>query len=480
MKLLSRMLGSLPKRIVAGAIVALAVALPVAVSASQTVKIEADTKVANVTAGDTTYKNSVNASYDQVVKVEVVYNNDEAAGSGKVANNLRVKINIPSTAGKTQKITTVTSADNSNTVNGSTTVNLDGADAYLQYEPGTVVWAHVDAQTNKMVTKNLGSAGDGIVSGNGIVLENENPCQAGSVTVLARVMVPGVKIVKQSEIAGQTSKWSNNNTANPGDKLKYMITYQNTGNTQENNVVIRDSLPPKMTLVPNSTYLYNSNNPNGVLYKSDNITNGGIVIGNYAPGATAYVVFEVQIPAESALACGQTEFRNVGVAHPENMNEYYNTAITTVNKTCESQPGTPTCNALTVTKGDGRTIEAKVSYTANGATLKTVTYDFGDNSTPLTTDKTDVNYTYAKDGNYNVTANLLFSVNGKDQTVSSDSCAKTVSFTTPGTPTTPTTPGTPSELPNTGAGDVFAIFAGASVAGAIAYRLFLSRRLARR
>lgn len=474
MKLLSRMFNTLPKRIAVGATVALAFALPVAVAAADTVKIEADTGVANVTAGDTTYKSSVNATYDQVVKVQVTYNNDEEAGSGKTANNLRVKINIPTNAGTTQTIATTTSADNSNTVNGSATVKLDRSDAYLQYIPGSAVWKHAVSANSNQTTEQIVS--DNVVGASGLVLENENPCQAGSVTVLARVMVPGVKIVKQSEIKGETNKWSNNNTAKPGDTLKYMITYQNTGNTQQNDVVIRDSLPPKMALVPGSTYLYNSTNPNGVKYNSDNITNGGIVIGNYAPGAGAYVTFEVTIPAESTLACGDTEFRNVGVAHPGNMNEYYNTAITNVNKQCSTQPKAPTCNALTVTKKDGRNIEAKVTYTANGATLKTVTYNFGDGSTPLTTDKTDVNYTYAKDGDYQVAASLLFSVNGKDQTVSSDQCAQTVSFTTPGTPTTPTTPG---QLPNTGAGNVIGLFAGASVLGAVGYRLFLSRRLAR-
>jgi uncharacterized repeat protein (TIGR01451 family)/LPXTG-motif cell wall-anchored protein len=47
------------------------------------------------------------------------------------------------------------------------------------------------------------------------------------------------------------------------------------------------------------------------------------------------------------------------------------------------------------------------------------------------------------------------------------------------TTTTSKTPTTPSQLPNTGAGNVIGMFAGASIAGGIGYRLFLSRRLAR-
>jgi uncharacterized repeat protein (TIGR01451 family) len=474
-KLISRVLGSLPKRIVAGSILALAVALPVAVSAAQTVQIEAHTEVANVNDPNSQYASSTNASYDQVVKVQVVYDNDEAANSGKVANNLRVKINIPSTAGKTQTITTTTSADNSNTVNGSVTVNLDSSNAYLQYEPNTAVWAH--SVNGKVVTQNLGSNGDGIVSGNGIVLENENPCQAGSVTVLARVMVPGVRIVKQSEVLGQSNAWSNNNTAKPGDTLKYMITYQNVGNTEQKNVVIGDNLPPEMTLVPNTTLLYNSAY-NGKLLSTNNITSGGVTIGSYMPGATAYIVFEVKVPSVTELACGNTEFRNVGVVQPQGMGQYYNTAITNVMKQCS--PSTPTyaCTAFDVTKGDNRTVTvSKFQTTATGgATFKDAVIDWGDQSTPLTTTNPQgQKYQYAKDGAYTINATAHFDVNGKDVVASCP--AQTVSYNTPTTPTTPTST---TELPNTGAGNVIGLFAAATVAGFIGFRLFLGRRLARR
>lgn len=481
--ILSRILGSAPKRIVAGAIVALAAALPVATSAADAVQIEANTGVANVTAGDTAYKGAVKASYDQVVKLQVTYNNKEAADSGKVAQNLRVKIAMPTKAGATQQIATTTSADNSNTVVGSATVNTGRTDAQLQYEPGTAVWAHAD-KDGKVTTENLGVKGDAIVSANGAVLEDENPCQAGSVTILARVVVPGVKIVKQSELATESNKWSSNNTAKPGDTLKYLISYQNTGNTAQSNVIIRDSLPPHMTLVPGTTKLANSTYPQSKAVSSDDVVNGGIVIGNYGAGANAYVTFEVKIDAADKLACGNNEFRNVGVAHPQGMSEYYNTAITMAHKDCSSTPSNPSysCNLLSVSKQSGREIEATVDYTAkDGATFKTATYDFGDGSDALTTDKTNVQHTYAKDGDYTVTAKLLFSVNGKDQVVNADDCAKTVSFASSTAPSTPTSGGAGASggLPNTGAGNVIALFAGASVVGATAYRLFLSRRFAR-
>ncbi len=65
-----------------------------------------------------------------------------------------------------------------------------------------------------------------------------------------------------------------------------MLRYANTGTTQQNNVILVDRLPEGMTLVPNSTFLKNSNHPTND-YKPENqtgIINGGLSVGNHAPG----------------------------------------------------------------------------------------------------------------------------------------------------------------------------------------------------
>ena len=474
----SKMFNTLPKRLATGAILALAIALPIAASASQTVTIAANTGVANITAGDTTYKNAVNATYDQQVKIQVNYTNTEAPSSNLVANNVHIKFTLPTAAGTSQVINTTTSGDNTNVVNGQATVNLDRADASLQYIPGSAV---------AKVTAVDGTITEGVVADNGssnvqdFTINNGNPCQSASVTILARVMVPGVKITKQSEVLGQSNAWSANNTANPGDTLKYEIFYQNIGNTVQNDVIIRDNLPPTLQLVPGTTVLTNGNNPKGVAVTNDEITKGGIDIGGYNPGAGAYVVFQVKIPSADQLECGKTEYRNVGVARPAGMNEYYNTAVTDVTKTCVSQP-VFTCDSLKLVQTGDRTVQSTVSYTAqNGATFKDVVIDFGDNTTPLTTTVTNPTYTYKNFGTYTVKASVMFTVNDKNQTVTSGNCVKTISFTAPSTPAVVTSATPPAQqLPNTGAGSVIGIFAGTAVVGAVAHRLFSIRRLARR
>ena len=571
---LSRLFNSLAKRLFAGFLLFLAVLLPVAASAASTVKIEGSMGVANISKGDTKYASSVNATYDQIVELQVYYHNTELPDSGKNAQNLRVKVNIPSTPGKTQTQTTTISADNSNTVTAHTTVNLDDASESLQYIPGTAVWRHNTGTNDNIQEVNTKISDSVVTSGTGVVLENEKPCYnfAATVTVQARVVMPSTKVVKQVEKANESGKWATSNTANPGDTLKYMITYTNTGNTTANNVIARDNLPPHMTYVPNTTYVYNGSNPSGALDKSNALTTDGIIIGNYAPGVTAYVTLEVKLDDATKLACGDTTFTNVGIAHPQGTPEFYNTAITKVTKTnCQPTPAF-SCDLLTLTKGNDRTVKASVTYTAkngaaykstsfnwgdgstatsgsatsashsyakdgtynivatvsftvngvtktdtgnckgsvtfkatpntpvfscdllnlsqgdnrsvsasvnytaqNGATFKTATFDWGDGSTPLTTNKTTATYRYAKDGTFTVTAKLLFSVNGTDKfAASNEACVKQVTFTT----TTP--PTTPPELPNTGAGNVIGLVTGVAAIAAIGYRLALGRKLNRR
>lgn len=471
---ISRLFGSARKRIAAGAIVALALAFPVATAAASTVQIEADTTVANATksAGTMQWGANTTASYNEVVAVQVVYNNKEAADSGKVANNLRVKIAIPNKAGANQTITTTTSADNSNKVIGSTSVTLNRADAYLQYIPGTATWKHASTANGPMVVTQKVSD-DVVMGANGLVLENENPCQAGSIVVQARVMVPGVSIDKTVRVKGDKT-WDTSITAKPGDTVEYKIAYKNTGNTDENAVVIGDKLPNGVTYSTGTTLLVNAGAPNGKSV-SDGVTTTGIVIGTYIPDGNAYVYFEAKLPTEDKLACGNNLLRNIATAQPQGMNYYYNTADVNITKECAETP-VYSCDLVTITKGEDRKVTASVAYTAkNGASFKTATFDWGNGTTPFTTSNTTASYQYSKDGTYTITAKLLMSVNGKDTAVNGEGCAKQVTFSTTTPPTTP-----PTELPNTGAGSVVGVIAGVSAVSALAYRLVLSRKLARR
>lgn len=311
--------------------------LPFAGVGAATVSIEGTTDVANVTT-NTQYQNAVDAKVDEIVKIQVWYHNKEDENSGKVANNLKVKVNLPTAPGKNQTVTGTISSDNSNTITDTAQVNLSLANARLEYIPGSAKWRH-NAGTNTNVNYVTESISDEVVT-NGVTLENAKPCFnfEATVTVLARVKADSVSITKQVRKVGETT-WVTKNSAKPGDELEYLITFKNEGNTTLESVVVGDNMPAHVTYVPGTTMLKNGSFPNGTKITSDKITDGGITLGNYAPGAVGYVWFRAKIDA--SLAPGNYELKNVGIVRPKGMNEFFNTAITTVSVVKPQQP-TPT------------------------------------------------------------------------------------------------------------------------------------------
>ena len=84
-----------------------------------------------------------------------------------------------------------------------------------------------------------------------------------------------------------------------------------------------------------------------------------------------------------------------------------------------------TCDALQVTEISRNTFKFSVKATAKGgASITSYTYNFGDNNIK-TTNSSEIQYTYAKEGNYKVTV----TVNGKETGEvkrQSEGCTKTI------------------------------------------------------
>jgi uncharacterized repeat protein (TIGR01451 family) len=150
----------------------------------------------------------------------------------------------------------------------------------------------------------------------------------------------GVSVNTQVRKIGDSS-WANQVSAKPGDHVQFLITYQNTGNVVLKSIFVRDILPPRTVIVPDTTFIKNSLNPNGTLNASSTgVSLGGIDTGNAAPGAQTHVWFEAALPAAADLSCGTSTLKNVGVSRPKGLPEYSDSATVLVTKTC-AQPAKP-------------------------------------------------------------------------------------------------------------------------------------------
>jgi len=311
-------------------------ATPFATAAASSILIESTTQVANQTAGDTNYQNSVSAKIDDVVKVQVWIHNREEADSGLVADNVKVNVKLPTSGGA---ITSTVAGTNTNSISNTTTVNLTSPGTTLQYISGTATWRH-NSGTNTNITYVDTPVSDSIVAG-GAILGNIQPCFnfESTVTIEARVIGSAVSIQKLVRVDGSGSAYTAQNTANPGQTLDYVLKIANLGNTTLTGVEAGDNMPPYMTYVPGSTLLVDTNTSSSGQALPDGITTGGVTIDNLAPGGGELVYFKLQLA--NNIPCGNHPLENVGIVKAQGIQEVYNVATTTVNVTCQTPPTTP-------------------------------------------------------------------------------------------------------------------------------------------
>ena len=290
------------------------------------------------------------------------------------------------------------------------------------------------------------------------------------------------------EIANLTtnSGYANPQSAKACDQLEYSVELNNYGYTPVSNINVSATLPSTSSTTNTSdlTITYND----GVASK----TTGSATLDLSSAQTVSYVSNSTELIAGSNVTKLSDGIIGSGVnvgslngSTTEFVNFKVNVGCPTVT------PPSYACTELGITAEDNNTVKISNFATtqANGATFTNAVINWGDNSTPLTSaNPIGQTHQYAANGTYTVTATANFNVNGQNQSATSIACAQQVTFssTTPPTVTPPTTPPAPTPTPaapaalvNTGPGSVIGIFAAASIAGTVAYRRLLARRLSR-
>lgn len=95
-----------------------------------------------------------------------------------------------------------------------------------------------------------------------------------------------------------------------GDKVEFQIQYKNQSKDSDHmNVVMKDILPKNLRYVAGTTKIFNNDHKNGLIVDQDTIAVNGLNIGNYGPGANAYVRFTAEV-VDNSLACGANTLVN--------------------------------------------------------------------------------------------------------------------------------------------------------------------------
>jgi uncharacterized repeat protein (TIGR01451 family) len=436
-------------------------------------------KIASAPNGFYDPMNQVRDGNEILVRVYVHNNADtsqNASGNG-VARNTRVRVQIPEgqLAQAHQNVGYI-SADNAQPQVITDTLDINANYPFqMDYVEGSA-----KITTNFMNDVPLS---DEITRGGVLIgddaLDGQMPgCfeYVALVTYRVKIEAPNYNMQKTVRLEGEDrSQWREQATAKPGDTVEWKLEFKNTGATQLNGVDIFDQLPANMTMVPNTTMIYNGNHPNGVNAGNNNVISNGIDVGNYQSNTNAIVTFKAKVPTEDKLTCGRNTFLNKGFAKPEGQGTVTDNASVVVDKTCQNPAPVYACDSLKAEYGTNRTVKFTANATGkDGATVQRYIFNFGDGSEELATSNSTVTHTYPRDGQFNARVKVQFQVNERTEVAESSNCAVVVSFNG-GTPVKPATSVKPTSLPAAGPTDVALAVIAVTIASSLGYAVVARR-----
>lgn len=102
-----------------------------------------------------------------------------------------------------------------------------------------------------------------------------------------------IEVRKKDETEAQ---WGDRMYAVPGECVRFRIGIRNMSSETFRNLTLRDVLPTGLSYINGSTRIYNAKHPQGVTLSDNIITDMGVNIGDYAPGANAWIYFDTVTP----------------------------------------------------------------------------------------------------------------------------------------------------------------------------------------
>lgn len=264
-----------------------------------------------VGSGPEAYTDSLKVENGKEYIVRVYVHNNAAANLNLVSKNTRVSAGIPQTPSTKQVINGFISSDNAKPSQVWDDVVLTSDKKFnISYIPGS-------AKYFNNVNPNQGfNLSDNIVTKTGALVGYESMngdipgCfkYSGIALFHVKAEVQGESnfaVNKQVRKSG-TKQWQENIKATPGEKLDYRIVYANTGDNNQDKVVVKDR-----SNVPHydsgTVKLFNSIH-NGLGMK-DELFTSAINIGDYGPKTNAAVMYSGTVPT-TGLACGTNTLKN--------------------------------------------------------------------------------------------------------------------------------------------------------------------------
>lgn len=291
------------------------------------------------------YSDNVTLEVGQEYEIYAAYHNNASASlnqNGKgVANNVRYSTALPTRlkAGETGAVKGTISSTNASP-------NKVWDEAYMKAKEN-VFLRYVP---NSATIHNNGSANGQILDANALFSEqgaklahyNDHwgvipGCNEFTGWVVYRVKVdkPNFSIDKKARTGD--GEYADEINVKPGDKVDFKIVYHNTGTTIQKRVSVFDKMPDGVKYVAGTTFLKTPVSQEGK-FATDNLFNGGLVIGDFYAGQSSEITYKTEIADDKAIfPCGVTTIYNNSSVATGDGTEYDKVKIN-VKRECADTP----------------------------------------------------------------------------------------------------------------------------------------------
>ncbi len=412
----------------------------------------------------------------EVVLRTYVHNNanqsTNATGVG-IAHDAKVRIALPTDTSQTLRARSYISASNAATVED--TVDMVDSRAFsVQYVPGSAT-LYNNGPFQGGTALNDSIVADGAPIGYDQMNGDLPGCFDFEAMVQIKVRVtpvaaPEIAFNKQVRIKGDTT-WHKEVATKPGDTVQWLLTTDNSGDADLHNIVVRDVLPPHVSLVPGTVKWIDASQ--NAAQTDQPLFDGGINVGNYAPGGGFYMIFDTTVKGDFEER--EVRVRNLGYVKSTETPEKEDTADVIITRDVPIAENLYRCDVLDAVRVTGRTYRFTTKYTFQNVTFRHLSYDFGHPGATQLTDRSTVEHTFPADGTYTTKVTLAVDVNGTTQTNTGPACTAVVNVNGPQIPEQPTKG--PTTLPNTGPGGIIAaVFALTTAVVAAAHHVVARRQ----
>ena len=261
--------------------------------------------------------NEIKAVDGEFYYIRLYAHNNNPGGYGAVAKDTKVSFNIPQESAASIRVNGYLTSSNAYPSEYVDYVDFVAEQPFhLEYVYGSALLENngIGADGGIQLSDDIAASESGGVLIGYDELDGRVPgCYqyANYITIMVKVVYDySFALDTQVRLAGSADEpWQKEGAAEVGDTIEFQLTYENTDNFTQEDVVIRSVLPDNLEYVAGSTVLYNVNYPNGLVSDTDAVVDNGINIGAYTAGSNAFVRFTAKVVDEE-LAWGSNTLVN--------------------------------------------------------------------------------------------------------------------------------------------------------------------------